>query len=468
MLSSAPVLDTIGPRPVAGKGGKALIRGPLGSSHHVLAGRPGRSGAQGPDPECGSVPPSRCAWRTSRSGGPAWRPECCGADGGGGVRATVSFGRIGGIPVGAHWSALVGVVLLGELLALNVLPALAPGLAQATYLLVGAGAALVFALSLLAHEVAHAVVARRTGLGVRSITLWLLGGVSELADQPERPDIEIRVAVVGPLVSLGLAAGFAAAGWIADATGAHALAVAVLSWLTTVNLMLGIFNLLPGTPLDGGRVLHGLVWRHTGDRERATRNAAGAGQFLGALVAGLGAVLLVNGRLDGLWLVLVGWFLAGTAVSERAQGVMIARLAGLVAADVMRRKPYLASGWWTVDALVEQLVGPGGPPAPEFPVVDFHGKPIGWLALADLVTVPADARSATAVRDVARPLRPDGVLGIDTPADEILRRSIGPAGLVVVQPDGRVVGLIGIDDLRRAVELQGLRATEAPRGTQTR
>lgn len=384
------------------------------------------------------------------------------------MRATVSFGRIGGVPVGAHWSALVGVVLLGELLALNVLPALAPGHTAATYLLAGGSAAMVFALSLLAHELAHAVVARRAGLGVRSITLWLLGGVSELVDRPERPGTEIRVAVVGPLVSLGLAAAFAAAGWLVAAIGAEALLMVVLSWLATVNVMLGVFNLLPGTPLDGGRVLHGLVWRHTGDRERATRSAAGAGQFLGALVAGLGAVLAVNGRLDGLWLVLVGWFLAGTAASERAHGVMTERLAGLVATDVMRREPYFAPGWWTVRALVEQLTGPGGPPVGEFPVVDFHGKPIGWLTLSDLAAVPSAVRPTTVVRDVVRPMRPDGVVGVDTPAEEALRRPLGPGGLVVVQPDGRAVGVIGIDDVRRVVELQALRTEEAPHRSQTR
>jgi CBS domain-containing protein len=279
----------------------------------------------------------------------------------------------------------------------------------------------------------------------------------ELVDQPERPGTEIRVAVVGPLVSIGLAGAFAAAGWAVAAAGTEALLAAVLSWLATVNLMLGIFNLLPGTPLDGGRVLHGLVWRRTGSRERATRSAAGAGQFLGAVVAGIGVLLLVNGRLDGLWLVLVGWFLTGASARERVQGIMTERLTGLVDADVTRREPYLAPGWWTVGALVDQLLGPAAPPVDVFPVVDFQGRPIGWLTLADLAAVPLDARPATAVRDVVRPLRPDGVVGVDTPAVEVLRRSAEPAGLVVTQPDGRAVGVIGVDDLRRAVELQALR-----------
>jgi Zn-dependent protease len=377
------------------------------------------------------------------------------------MRATVSFGRIGGFPVGVHWSALVGLVLLGELLAVNVLPRLAPGYTAVTYLLAGAAAAVVFVLSLLAHELAHAVVARHAGLGVRSVTLWLLGGVSELVDQPKRPGTEIRVAVVGPLVSLGLAGAFAAACWAVAASDGQTLLVVVLSWLATVNAMLGVFNLLPGTPLDGGRVLHGLVWRRTGDRTRATRIAAGSGQVLGALVVGLGVVFVVDGRLDGLWLVLIGWFLTGVAAGERVHGVMVERLAGLVAADLMRREPYFAPSWWTVQALVDRLVGPDAPAVAEFAVVDFQGRPTGWLTLADLAAVPAAGRSTTVVRDVVRPLPPDGIVGVDTPAEEVLRRPVGRGGLVVVQPDGRAVGVIGVGDLRRAVQLQVLRTDGA-------
>ncbi|MFC5238215.1 peptidase, partial [Pseudonocardia zijingensis] len=114
-------------------------------------------------------------------------------------------------------------------------------------------------------------------------------------------------------------------------------------------------------------------------------------------------------------------------------------------------------GWWTVTALIDHLLGPAAPQAEVFPVIDFQGKPIGWLTLADLAAVSVDARPSTAVREVVRPLPQDGIVGVDTPAGEVLRRSIGPAGLVVTQADGRAVGVIGVDDVRRAAELQGLR-----------
>jgi len=374
----------------------------------------------------------------------------------------VSFGRIGGIPAGAHWSALVGVVLLGELLALSVLPALVPGLTRGAYLVAGVFAAAVFVLSLLAHELAHALVARRAGLGVQRITLWLLGGVSELVERPERPAAEVRIAVVGPLVSLALAGIFSVAAWGAIWLGAPMLVVAGLSWLATVNVMLGVFNLLPGTPLDGGRVLHGLLWWRSGDRERATRTAAAAGQFLGALLAGLGFLLVLNGRWDGLWLALVGWFLAGTAGAERTRGMLVDRLAGLHAEDVMTRDPYLAAGWWTVQAFVDQLLGLYGPRQAVFPVVDFTGRPGGVLRLADLAAVNPDARLSRTVRDVARPLPADLVVDAAEPLDKLLEGHLGPGrDVVVVQRDGRVVGMITPGDIQRIVELHALRVADS-------
>ncbi|MGD9529383.1 MAG: site-2 protease family protein, partial [Pseudonocardia sp.] len=252
--------------------------------------------------------------------------------------ATVPLGRVAGIAVTARWSALAGTALIGVLLSVSVLPALAPGYGSAAYALAGGLAAVGFGVSLLAHELAHSVVARRARVEVRGITLWLLGGVSELATPPRDPAAEVRIALAGPAtsVALGILTGAVAAA--AAGLGTPALPLATLSWLATMNLVLGVFNLLPGTPLDGGRVLHGVVWRHCGDRVRATRIASTAGRVLGAVLAGLGAILAVTGRLDGLWLVLVGWFIAGSAAAESdaadaAQGS--ARLAGLRVADAM-------------------------------------------------------------------------------------------------------------------------------------
>jgi Zn-dependent protease/predicted transcriptional regulator len=379
------------------------------------------------------------------------------------MRATVSFGRICGIRVGAHWSALVGVMVLGDLLAVTVLPVLVPGRAPAAYLLAGAVAALVLVLSLLAHELAHALVARRAGLGVRRITLWLLGGVSELEQQPARAAAEIRIALVGPLTSLALAGLFAGVARATTWLGAPALIGAVLSWLATVNVMLGVFNMLPGSPLDGGRVLHGVIWWALGDRERATRAAAGAGQILGGLLAGLGIFLVLKGRPDGLWLLLVGGFLGFAAGAERVHGVLAESVQGLTAADVMSREPALAEGWWTVQALIDRLVTPDSPRYRVFPVIDFSGRPVGVLRLTDLAAVDPASRFTTTVQAVARPLPSEHRLDAETPLEQVLERPIAPGrDVLVVEQDGRVVGVITSSDLQRTVELQALRRGSGP------
>src|SRR5215217_5591415 len=203
------------------------------------------------------------------------------------MTASLRFGRIAGIPVGASWSALLIALLFAWSLGGDLLPAQVPGLVPAAYWLAGAAGAGLFLASLLAHEIGHALVARRAGLRVRGITLWLLGGVAQLEDEPASPRDELRVASVGPAVSLALA-----------------------------NTALALFNLLPAAPLDGGRVLRGLLWRRHGSRVRASVTATRAGVWVGA---GLVAYALL-GTFTGwgvgtLWTSLIGFFLV-TARSE--------------------------------------------------------------------------------------------------------------------------------------------------------
>lgn len=168
------------------------------------------------------------------------------------MRSTIPLGRIAGVPVGMHWSALIGIALLGQLVGLTVLPSAAPGLGAAAYWLAGGLAALGLGGSLLTHELAHAFVALRAGLGVRRITLWLLGGVSELVGQHSEPRAEVRIALAGPLTSLGLGGLLAAAMVLAHDFAVPAGVGATLSWLATMNILLGVFNLLPGTPVRRG------------------------------------------------------------------------------------------------------------------------------------------------------------------------------------------------------------------------
>lgn len=374
------------------------------------------------------------------------------------MRSTIPLGRVAGIPVGMHWSALIGIVLLGQLIGLTVLPSMVPGLSAGAYWLASGLAALGLGGSLLTHELAHAVVARRAGLGVRRITLWLLGGVSELVGQPSEPGAEVRIALVGPLTSLGLGGLFGAATVVTRNLAVPAGVVATLSWLATMNILLGVFNLLPGTPLDGGRVLHGLLWRHTGDRDRATRAATTSGRVLGALLAGTGVLLVLHGRLDGLWLLLVGWFLAGSASAEYAATVVMGQLAGLRVADVMSAPPVVASGWWTVQAFIDHLLGESGRRYRQFPVVDIDGRLTGVVSIADLIRCPPAERRNIPVRQLARPISDELVLTPDMPLEKVLRSTpiVGSGALAAVVADSQVAGVLTGTDIARAVEIRAL------------
>ena len=222
----------------------------------------------------------------------------------------IRLGRIAGFPVSLNWSVLVIAWLLTWSLATGGLPGGAPGHAPGTYWAAAAVAAVVFLASLLAHELAHAIVARRSGIEVTSVTLWLFGGVASLSREPATPAADLRIAAAGPGTSLALAGLFGATSFAAEAVSAPHIFASVTGWLAGVNLMLGLFNLIPGAPLDGGRVLRAIVWRLRGDRHQAALVATSAGVIVGYGVIGLGlAQFLVAGVIGGLWLVFIGWFL---------------------------------------------------------------------------------------------------------------------------------------------------------------
>ena len=180
----------------------------------------------------------------------------------------IRFGSIGGIRIGIHWSVLFVAWLLAWGLATSVLPGEAPGMHPAGYWLAGLAVAGLFFVSLLAHELAHALIARRSGVEVEEVTLWLLGGVAKLRGEARTPAAEFWIAAAGPIVSGSSAGGFWLAGVTLDGAGAPSLAVAAMAWLARVNLVLAVFNLLPGAPLDGGRILRAIVWHVRGDRVR--------------------------------------------------------------------------------------------------------------------------------------------------------------------------------------------------------
>jgi len=374
---------------------------------------------------------------------------------------TIRLGRIAGIPIGVNWTVIGIAALMAWSLAGRILPGEVPGLDPAAYWIVGASVAVLFLASLLAHELAHAVVARRNGIDVDGITLWLLGGVARLRGEARTPGAEARIAIVGPLTSLVVGAvAFAVAAGLGglDLAGPQALAVVAAQWLAVVNVVLGVFNLIPGAPLDGGRIAKAVVWKWRGDALTATRAASGLGRAVGWGLAGIGvAEIALFGNVAGIWSIVLGWFIATAAGAERDQAEALSALDGMTVADVMTRDPLRAPATLTVDAFVDHLAL--GTRSSTWAVTDPEGDVVSVLGIEDVRRIRPDKARERRLGDLAVPLerlpsaRPDELV-----TSLMERLAGGPAApRIVVMESDRLVGLLLPEDLSRAIEVGRLR-----------
>jgi Zn-dependent protease/predicted transcriptional regulator len=373
------------------------------------------------------------------------------------MKQTLRLGRLAGIPVGVHWSVLIIMVLLAQGLAMTVLPGSAPGLGAGTYWVVAVAAAVLFLASLLAHELAHALVARHYRMRVERVTLWLLGGVAELGGQPPTARVDLRVAAVGPLTSLAASAAFFGAA-LAGGGVLPQVWVAALVWLALINVVLAVFNLLPAAPLDGGRVLRALLWRLWNDQARAQMAAARSGRFLGGTLIALGiAEILLTGTLGGIWLALVGWFLTTAATAEAQAVLLTTRLAGVAVRAAMNTRSVVAEANQSVQTFLNTIAGRSRQRT--FPVIDEAGQPVGAVTLAMLARVPAPRRPVTAIGDLTTAA---ATVGADRPlADVAAVAGASPVPLLVVDR-GVLVGVLDAADVARAVDLATLGLPPAP------
>jgi len=369
------------------------------------------------------------------------------------MNENLSLGRIAGIHVGLNWSLLVVAALVAWSIATGVLPSAAPGQASAAYWTAGIVSAFVYLASLLAHELAHSIVAMRRGVRVDGITLWLFGGVSRFSSDTSSPGSQALITFVGPLTSLVLGALFFIAS-VAIGGGAHpGLVAATLAWLGYINIVLGVFNLVPAFPLDGGRLLQSLIWLRTGDRLRATSIAARIGMvFAYLLIAyGLLAFVFAGNLFSGVWSVFLGWFLLNAARSEEVGGLIRQALSGITVAQVMNPNPVQAPDDISVeDALRDYVLATRHS---TFPTHDAAGRLSGLLTLAALKNVGPDARAKTLVREIICPL--DSV-STASPADPIANLLGLPGGCsegrTLVIDGGRLVGLISPTDINRLLQ----------------
>jgi Zn-dependent protease/CBS domain-containing protein len=375
------------------------------------------------------------------------------------MEQNIRLGKIAGIPVGINWSILVIFWLIAWELADLVLPGYSPHETTTIYWVVGVFATFLFFVSLLLHEVSHAIVAKRNGVGVRRITLWLFGGVSELESEALTPGADFRIAVVGPLTSLALAGIFGALVFAFAKSGSHQeILVSALGWLAWINLLLGAFNLIPAAPLDGGRVLRSALWKHSGDRVRAGTTAARTGQAFGYVLVVLGFLEFLAVGLVGLWYVLLGWFLLSAARSEESAAVMRSSLSDVHIRDMMTPDPITFSSEMTVAELLDNQLHRCR--FSSYPLVAPNGKLEGLTTMSRIRHVPAVRRPATRLIDIACPLSDVPVGKANEPIPDLLQRmqASQDGRALVIDDAGRLVGIVSPSDIARFVQLSMLQS----------
>ena len=372
---------------------------------------------------------------------------------------SIRLGRIAGIPVGVNWSVLVIFLLVVWELSELVLPTYYPHSSTTAYWLVGFITTVLFFGSLLAHEASHSVVAKRNGVGVRRITLWLFGGVSELESEALTAGADFRIAVVGPLASFVLAGFFGAVRLLLLKVDIGGVLIPAMGWLAWMNLLLGAFNLLPGAPLDGGRVLRAFLWYRSNDRLHAASIAAYSGQVLGYMLVGFGIVEFLAGSLGGIWLVFMGWFLLSAARAEERSTVMRSSLAGVHVRDIMTLHPVTFPSTMTVGELLnmEELQGYR---FNSFPLVGPDGELEGLTTLGRIRRLAPELQSKTMLKDISCPLDEVPVGAADEPIADLLQRmEASPDGRAfVMDANGRLIGIISPTDIARYVQLLMLRS----------
>jgi len=316
------------------------------------------------------------------------------------TRHGIPIGRLFGITIDLDYSWFLIFGLVTWILAASYYPAEFRDWSEGEYWAMGAITAILLFVSVLIHELAHSLVARRYGIPVPRITLFLFGGVSQIASEPPSPGTEFWIAVVGPLTSFAL---WAVCWELEPVVASSQPLFALLEYLAVLNLILAVFNLIPGFPLDGGRVFRAIWWRFSNNYHRATMAAAISGRFFGFLLIFLGIWHLLTGDVTGgIWIAFIGWFLESAAGTQLHQETLKNLLGGHRVADAMQRSiPQVASGT-TIWELAEQT----GLPANGRPVIVTtpEGRGAGLVTLAAIRNVPHEAWSSTVAAEVMVPL----------------------------------------------------------------
>ena len=356
-----------------------------------------------------------------------------------------------GIPVTIHYTLWVVFLLIAWSLAYGYMPHQYPGLGAATYWGIGIASAIILFVSVLVHELAHSYVAKKNGLPIARITLFFFGGVSEMTEEPRDAGLEVRVAAAGPLTSFVIAGVLGGAWFLATLAKVPVAIAATLGYGALINVTLGAFNLLPAFPLDGGRVFRGSVWKRSGNLVRATKTAARLSEAFSLLMMLGGFVAIMLGDfVDGIWIVVLGWFIKSGAETSLRQTVVGETLAGVVVRDIMSPQPVTVTPELTVQQVVSEYFL--ARPHAAYPVLK-DGQVLGMITLRTVRAVPAEQRATTTVAQAMIPSDRTVIVKPTVSAlDAMQKMARENAGTILVVDEGRLVGVLTRGDVMRAVQ----------------
>jgi Zn-dependent protease/CBS domain-containing protein len=377
------------------------------------------------------------------------------------VNASIRVGRILGIPLEINWGWLIVFGFLIYTLGHDILPSENPGLSDRTYYVMAVIAALAFFGCILLHELGHALVARREGMEIEGITLWLFGGIARFAGVFASAGAELRIAAAGPLVTLALGGIFVGI----DQLSLPNAVDGVLAWLGYINLLLLVFNLIPALPLDGGRILRAVMWRLKGDYVWATVRAALAGRAFALLMIGGGVALFIfqGAGIGGLWFAFIGWFLYQASTLELRQVAISDTLRGLTVRNVMTQDVVALHPEAPIGHALDSLDPSERHSA--YPVIDDDAKPFGLLSMGTLAAAPRPEWENHRVRDFMLPLAHVPTIQAEVDAAEAVELlQTTELRHALVLEDGHLAGVLTLSDLADAVELRRpIRQTKARR-----
>ena len=367
---------------------------------------------------------------------------------------SIRIARIAGIPVGVSPLWWIIVALITWSLGASYYPSVVHGITPLASYALGLASALLLFASILAHEFGHALVARRRGVEVEEIDLWLLGGVARMSGRPKSAGDELRYALAGPAVTAVVAAIFGALALALPASAPAALR-ALVGYQAEINLIILGFNLIPAFPLDGGRVARALLWRRSGDIGAATDTAAGLGRAFGYVLMAVGVLLTFDGAPGGLWFVVIGVFLVVAANAERLQEQVVATFTGVRAEELMSAPAVSIPSRLTLAQAQQQFARYR---YTAFPVIDDTGHAVGMLSIDQLERTSVADRARMLVEQLADR---DAALLIREQADvaDLLERPafvrVGRAA--VIDKDARPVGIVSLTDIQRVIRAERLR-----------